>query len=93
VGINIEISIDKLLAMIGDKTKIELNQLHKQLGHPNQIYTLAMAKIYDWETHGDWKICEDCALCKIQQKNVAKITKSRSQVPSENLLLDISSVQ
>ena len=35
VGIKTKTSTNKLLETIGNNVKIELNHLHKQLGHPN----------------------------------------------------------
>jgi hypothetical protein len=37
----------KLFTTIEGKTKIEVNELHQQLGHPNHTYTLETAKMYD----------------------------------------------
>ena len=75
------------------KPRVELNQLHQQLGHPNLIYTLETAKKYGEETFGEWKVCEDCAICKAKQKNVTKITRHPTNIPGERLYLDLSSVQ
>ena len=42
----------KLLTTTENHTKINLNQIYKQLGCPNQIYTLETAKLYNWKTYG-----------------------------------------
>ena len=93
VGIKTKKLEEMALSAVTSKPKIELNLLHQQLGHPNMVYTLETAKKYGWETFGEWRVCEDCAICKAKQKNVIKITKHPSNIPGERLYLDLSSVQ
>jgi hypothetical protein len=42
---------------------------------------------------GEFKSCEECAISKVRQKNVAKEWKGGSQTPGERLYIDISSIK
>jgi hypothetical protein len=73
--------------------KIDINLLHKILGHTNEESIKNTAKYYGIEIQNKMEKCVDCALSKAKQKPVKKYTNTKSKVPGERLFIDISSVQ
>ena len=93
LGIKTEEAKGQAFPTVMKTPKMELNQLHQQLGHPHLVSTLETAKNYGWNVFGEWKVCEDCAMCNAKQKNVGKIAKMPSNIPGERFYMDISSVK
>jgi hypothetical protein len=62
------------------------------LGHCGSDRLEKTAKIHDLKLNGDFKNCEQCTIAKARQKNVKKDWRGGSQVPEEQLYLDISSI-
>ena len=57
--------------MIGKK--ININIIHKLLGHVLETMIRQIAKYYSMELEGKFDTCEDCALAKVWQKNLGHI--------------------
>jgi hypothetical protein len=57
------------------------NDLHKLLGHAHFDAIKKSAKHYNIKLSGEPKICVSCALAKIRQKNINKVTLSKSITP------------
>ena len=70
--------------------KINRTKLHQLLGHLLEDKLRTTAKAMNWELTGQIEKCEDCALSKARQKNVAKATKPRSEIKGERLFIDIA---
>jgi hypothetical protein len=51
------------------------------------------ATIHILKLKGELKVCEDCALAKVRQKNLNQDWKGGSQTPGERVYLDISSIR
>jgi hypothetical protein len=74
----------KLLTMLGNniattevrankvKPKININNLHKMLGHCGEVATRMNGKSFGYDVEGDYKACEACSVAKTRQKNINK---------------------
>jgi hypothetical protein len=71
---------------------IDINEFHKMLGHCGLYRLEKTAKIHDLKLSGDFKTCEECAIATSKQKNINKEWNGGSQMPGEQLYLDISSI-
>src|SRR6056300_736434 len=87
-------NVDQVYAYtcINKKIPIENSRVHSMLGHSGKKCVIATAKFYGWKLKGDFKTCQDCAMAKARQKNIAKTTSTKSTVGGERLFLDIASV-
>src|SRR5210317_1107884 len=103
-GIDVISNIDKIAIMAksrkpstrnsiksGQSTKIDINEFHRQLGHPSFDSTRATAKAQNITLTGTQEQCEACAQAKSQQKRTNKETIPRSEIPAERFFIDISS--
>ena len=63
------------------------------LGHCGSDKLKKTANIHGFKLIGEFKTCEECAISKARQKNVAKEWKGGSQIPGERLYIDISSIK
>jgi hypothetical protein len=71
-----------LLQVLGDiwtsimETKkldtVDVNNLHKILGHCGEVHTRPTGKSYGYEVNGKFDICEVCSVGKARKKNVNK---------------------
>src|SRR6056300_1043399 len=87
-------NVDQIYAYtcINKKIPVENSRVHSMLGHSGKKCVIATAKFYGWKLKGDFKTCQDCAMAKARQKNIAKTTSTKSTVGGERLFLDIASV-
>ena len=75
------------------KPKININNLHKILGHCGEVATRMTGKSFGYDVTGDYKTCEACSVAKARQKNINKDWKGGSITPGERLYVDISSIK
>src|SRR5210317_184296 len=87
-------SMDQVYAYtcINKKIPVENSRVHSMLGHSGKKCVIATAKFYGWKLKGDFKTCQDCAMAKARQKNIAKTTSTKSTVGGERLFFDIASI-
>jgi hypothetical protein len=52
------------------KPKININNLHKIVGHCGEVATRMTGKSFGYDVMGDYKTCEACSVAKARQKNV-----------------------
>jgi hypothetical protein len=72
----------ELLPVLGDvgtsvlETKkcetIDVNNLHKTLGHCGEVNARLTGKAYGYEVTGKFNVCEACSIGKSRQKNINK---------------------
>ncbi len=67
-----------------------VNDLHRELGHPSQASTRATGASMGIKVVGKFEPCQACILRKAKQRNVSKKTVEHSSVTGEHLYLDIS---
>jgi hypothetical protein len=77
---------------IGNERIYDINHLHKLFGHCGQEILKKTIKMYRFKSSGSFNTCEQCAIAKAQQKNVNKNWLGSSNLPSERLYVDISSI-
>jgi hypothetical protein len=71
-------------------TCININELHRVLGHPGEKYIHATAKLFGWKIIGNFETCEACAIAKAKQKNINKFNDHKTDVPGERFYIDVS---
>ena len=72
---------------------IDVNQLHRALGHPGEDLVRATAAHYGWKLRNKMEPCEDCMLAKSRQKDVSKKPSEKSEAVGERLMIDTTSVK
>jgi hypothetical protein len=72
--------------------EIDVNKFQEMIGHCGVDRLKNTANIHGLKLKGEFKVCEDCALAKVRQRNVNKEWKGGSQVPGERVYLDITSI-
>ena len=81
------------LAMFDKHKKIDVNYLHRQLGHAGEALIRSTAKVFNWSLKNTFHKCEDCATAKARQKNIGHSASNKSKTIGERLCIDISSVK
>jgi len=87
---------DCMLAMVATANHhraININDLHKKLGHTSKALMRKTAKFYGWQLKNLFETCESCALAKLRQKDTNKEKKAQSETPGEWLFINISHVK
>jgi hypothetical protein len=79
--------------VVNAKNSINVNNLHKILGHCGEASTRLTGKALGYEVIGTFDTCKACSIGKVKQKNINKQWKGGSSVPGERLSVDISSIQ
>jgi hypothetical protein len=85
-------NVEKSLAVGELDTKIDVDVLHRLLGHPSENKTRTTAQKMNVELTGKFSTCEYCVKGKARQKKVAKSTEKQSTHPFEKLYVDISTM-
>jgi hypothetical protein len=72
----------KLFQVLGDvgtsvletkkRDRIDVNNLHKILGHYGEFNARLTEKAYGYEVTGKFDVCEACSVAKARQKNIKK---------------------
>jgi hypothetical protein len=75
------------------KNSINVNNLHKILGHCGEASARLTGKALGYEVIGIFDTCEACSIGKAKQKNINRQWKGGSSVPGERLYVDIISIQ
>jgi hypothetical protein len=72
---------------------IDVNNLHKLLGHCGEVNARLTGKAYGYEVTGKFDVCEACSVSKARQKTINKEWKGGSSIRGERLYVDISSIK
>jgi hypothetical protein len=72
---------------------IDINMFHEMIGHCGVDRLKKTANIHGLKLKGEFKVCEDCEVAKLRQRNVSEDWKSGIQVSGEIVYLDISSIK
>jgi hypothetical protein len=75
------------------RNTIDLNNLHKILGHCGEVNARLTRKAYGNEVTGIFDVCEACSVTKARQKNINKEWKGGRLIHGERLYFDISSIK
>jgi hypothetical protein len=84
--------IVKKIISIGMERSLDINHLHKVFGHCGLETLKSTFKMYGLKHSGNFETCKECAVAKAQQKDVNKNWLNSSDVPSERLYINISSI-
>jgi hypothetical protein len=79
--------------VVNARNSINVNNLHKILGHCGEASARLTGKPLGHEVIGTFDTCEACSIGKAKQKNINKQWKGGSSVPGERLYVDRSSIQ
>ena len=79
------------IALLAINKTVDINEYHKQLGHPNIAVTRSTAKTRKIQLTGTPETCVTCLKAKAKKKSVHKKKIERAKTPGERLFIDISS--
>jgi hypothetical protein len=88
-----EESLSDHLNVLSERKQMNLIDFHRKLGHASENVTKKTANRLGIKLVGPLNSCEDCILGKIQKKNLKKCNASRSKIPGEKILIDISYIK
>ena len=71
--------------------EIDVNTLHRRLGHSCEQVTRKAGKSLGLKVSGKFQICEDCAVGKAKQKKLPKISENKSKNVGDRIMFDVSS--
>jgi hypothetical protein len=90
----------KLLQVLGDvgtsilgtkkRDTIDVNNLHKILGHCGEVNARLTGKAYGYEVTGEFDVCEACSIAKARQKTSTKNGKEEAQSMENACMLTIA---
>jgi hypothetical protein len=72
--------------------KVDINRIHKIVGHVGEKALRATSHHYDWKLTGKLEVCEECAIVKARQKNINEISKGGGKNPGEKMYIDVLSI-
>jgi hypothetical protein len=93
VGVIMKPKIDTIHMSIEKGRVVNINDFHKSMGHVNEESLRKTAQLYNIKLKGKLEKCYECSISKIKQRNVAKTTENKSEIPGERLFIDISSIK
>jgi hypothetical protein len=79
------------IALLAINTTVDINEYHKQLGHPNIAVTQSTAKAMNVQLTGTQETCVICLKAKAKKKSVPKSKVECAKTPGGRLFIDISS--
>ena len=74
------------------RKKIDINNLHKMLGHCGEATARMTGKAHGYDVVGIFKPCEACSVGKARQKSINKEWKGGSVTAGERLYVYIRSI-
>jgi hypothetical protein len=72
---------------------LDINVVHENFGHPNSQALAATAANFGFHTKYDLHVRSNCAISKVKEKNIHKLTANLSTELGGRIHIDISSVQ
>ena len=72
---------------------INVNDMHRLLGHIGENKTRSMAKHMGIKLVGKLNECEYCILAKAKRKKIPKENKDKSTIPAERIYVDLSTIK
>ena len=78
---------------IDDSANLNVNALHRMLGHTSEAVTRKTAKSMGHEVTGTFQPCSSCGIGKAKQKNVCKKSEGRATEKGERFCMDISHIK
>jgi hypothetical protein len=75
------------------RNTIDVNNLHKVLGHCDEVNARLTGKAYGYEVTGEFDVCEACSVAKARHKNINKEWKGGRSIRGERLYVDNSSIK
>jgi len=73
--------------------KLDISKFHQTIGHTNEQVTKPTAQQLGIAVRGTFEKCENCAISKIQRKNIPKSSINKSKDKGGRVYMDISSIQ
>jgi hypothetical protein len=75
------------------KKSWNINRMHQVFNHASEDVLRKIAKEQGWNITGKFETCKDCKESNAKQKNVSKVSDSKSDIPGERLFIDITSIK
>ena len=72
---------------------IEINKIHKILCHCGESQLKLIARTYNINVFGKLEACEACVISKAKQKRTNRVWTRSSNVPGEQLYVDIRTIK
>jgi hypothetical protein len=79
--------------IVVESKQINIVKYHRMIGHSSLDITKKIAARLGIKLLDQMKSCEDCILAKIKRKNLNKVSLTKSKIPGERLLLDVSYIK
>ena len=93
-GVNLTPHTDEIVqAALEAGREININDLHRRLGHPSEEIVRRTAKTFALKLTGKFEKCENCAISKAKRKNMNKALSTRSKRKGDRFFIDISSIK
>ncbi len=70
---------------------VNINDLHQQLGHPDEATTHLTGRAIGLNVTGTFQPCEACLVGKAKKTRISKEPKATDYQPGEHIFIDISS--
>lgn len=84
---------EQAMAILNEGRRVPRMEFHGQLGHVGTQVQNYTAKMMGIKLVGKADTCEDCALAKARQKNLAKENPNKTNVPGLQIYMDQSKVK
>jgi len=90
IGVKLNVDTDAALVTGLPQVKVDVNVLHKRLGHPCEMVTKETGVLLGLHVTGKMEACTECVMAKAKQKGLKKTSSNKSIIPGERLGFDIS---
>jgi hypothetical protein len=90
IGVNLKVDIDAALVTGLPEVKVDVNVLHRRLGHPCEVVTKETGVLLGLHVTGKMETCAECVMAMAKQKGLKKVSLNKPVAAGERLGFDIS---
>jgi hypothetical protein len=90
IGVKLKVEIDAAFVPGLPQIKVDINILHRRLGHPCKVVTKETGVSLCLHVTGKMETCAECVMAKAKQKALKKVSLNKSVMAGERLGFDIS---
>jgi hypothetical protein len=77
-GVRLKVEVDEAMVTGIPQVKVDINELHKRLGHPCEVVTKETGAMLGLHVVGKIETCSDCVMAKAKQKSVKKTSMDKA---------------